>query len=348
MPPSVMNSQDSSQMTNHNINNKPQDDKDYPLIIRDSKDRFTLFPLNPKHQEFWNLYEDSMKQMWMVSEVNMSDDKSDWDEKLNDKQRHFLKYVISFFAGSDKLVAENVACNFSKEIDVWEAQMFYNVQVMMEDIHSHMYSILVDTYISDPKERNYINNAIMTMPVIKQKQDWAKKYSDPDNASFAKRLVAFAVVEGVFFSASFAAIYYIREFGILPGLCKSNDFIAKDEGIHCKFACTLYKYCKEKLSQEEIHGIFSEAVEVEIAFIEEAIPVDLINLPSEDMIEYIKFIADFWIQTLGYKPLYNASNPLDFMKKTGIFRMTNFFESKEDNYQTYFEQSGEFNLDEDF
>jgi ribonucleoside-diphosphate reductase beta chain len=312
---------------------------DYPLIIRDRKDRFSIFPLEPKHKVFWDFYQEGLETMWMVSEVSMMDDVVQWKYNLNDKQRHFLKYVLSFFAGSDKIVAENVSINFADEIDVMEAQFFYRHQAMMEDIHSHMYSILIDTYISDVNEREEINNAISTMPVITQKQNWAKKFSDRSKASFPERLVAFAVVEGVFFSASFAAIFYFKSMGLLPGLCKSNDFISKDEGLHCRFACKLYNYCKERLSEEQVYSIFEEAVGIESEFVKTALPVSLINLNTDDMVQYIKYVADYWLKELGYKPLYNVSNPLDFMRTTGMMRMTNFFESKEDSYQTYIKHS---------
>lgn len=332
------------------VSNEEMMEDSYPLTIRDPPNRFAIFPIDPKHSSIWKFYEEGQETEWKVSEVNMTADIFHWKNNLNDNQRHFLKYVLSFFAGSDKIVAENVSINFSNEIDVMEAQFFYRHQAMMEDIHSHMYSILIDTYISDLQERDIINHAIEKMPVIRKKQEWAKKFSDPSKASFAKRLVAFAVVEGVFFSASFAAIFYFKSMGLLPGLVKSNDFISKDEGLHCRFACHMYKYCKEKLTQQEIYDIFDEAIQVESEFVKEAIPVSLINLNPEDMVTYVKFIADFWMKELGYKPLYGVKNPLDFMKTSGMMRMTNFFENKEDNYQTFVKNQykTEFNMDVDF
>ena len=335
-------------LQNENMENVEIDS--YPLTIRDPHDRFSLFPIRDENRRIWKFYEEeALPSTWFASEVNMSSDVSDWNHKLNKNQQHFLKYVLAFFAGSDKLVAENVSANFSTEICVMEAQMFYRHQAMMEDIHAHMYSILIHTYITDLNEQKLIQNAIALMPVIKHKQEWAKKFSDPNTASFAKRLVAFAVVEGVFFSASFAAIFYFKHLGLLPGLCKSNDFISKDEGLHCNFACHMYSYCKEKLSEKEIYSIFSEAVEVESAFISEAIPVDLINLSSRDMIEYVKFIADFWIKRLGYRPLYNANNPLDFVKTIGMMKMSNFFENQNDDYIASLKHTDStFNLMSDF
>lgn len=324
----------------------------YPLVIRDRKNRFSLFPLDPRHKSIWDFYVEGLETIWMATEINMSNDIHDWKYKLNNNQRRFLKYVLSFFSGADKIVAENVSCNFSEEIEVMEAQFFYRFQGMIEDVHSTMYSILIDTYITDVKEQEMIHNAITTMPVIKMKQDWAKKFSNRSNASFAERLVAFAVVEGVFFSASFAAIFYFKSLGLLPGLCKSNDFISRDEGLHCRFACHLYTFCKDKLTQKQINKIFMEAVDIETEFVKEAIPVSLINLNADDMVQYIQYIADYWIKYLGYKPIYNVNNPLDFMRTSGMMRMTNFFEDTEDSYQTFVEQSSstdesdfDFNID---
>jgi ribonucleoside-diphosphate reductase beta chain len=339
-----------NQFQNQYMKDDEMNNDGYPLTIRDSESRFSLFPIIEEHRRIWKYYEEeALPSTWFASEVNMSDDINDWEYKLNNNQRHFLKYVLCFFAGSDKIVAENVSINFSSEINVMEAQMFYRHQAMMEDIHAHMYSILINSYIKDRKEQYMIQNAIVTMPVIRKKQDWARKFSDPKTASFAKRLVAFAVVEGVFFSASFAAIFYFKHQGLLPGLCKSNDFISKDEGLHCKFACHIYSYCKEKLRESEIHEIFSDAVNVEIEFITEAIPVDLINLSVNDMKQYIKFIADFWIKKLGYKPLYNVDNPLDFIKTIGMMKISNFFEITNDDYISALKHSESvFSLNEEF
>lgn len=302
------------------------------FTIEDQHDRIGLKPI--QNQTLWNMYKKrGLPSLWFVEDVSLVEDIKQWsDGTVNPQIKRFLKYILAFFHGADKLVAENLVDNFAQEVNITEAQVYYRFQAMVEDIHSDMYSTLVESLIRDTAEREEIFNALNDMSVIKAKATWAKKYANRNNASVVERLVAFAVVEGVFFSGSFCAIYYLRELGIMPGLCFSNDYIAKDEGQHCEFACLLYSYVKDRLSQEKIYEIFREAVEIETNFITDAIPVALIGMNKDLMIEYIKYVADFWIQKLGYEKLYDATNPFKFMVNISIQNRTNFFEKRVSEY----------------
>lgn len=298
----------------------------------DDEDRVGIKPI--LNEDMWEFYKRGLKSMWFVEDISLVDDMQQWDG-LDDKIKHFLKYILSFFHGADKLVADNVSTNFVEEIPVMEAQFFYRFQAMTEDVHSDTYSTLVDAFIKDPEEKDSIFNAVRNMPVIKAKTDWMLRYSNRDTAPLAERLIAFAVVEGVFFSGSFCAIYYVRDLGMLPGLCFSNDYISRDEAEHCRFACLLYSKLNPefRLSEERVHSIFSEAVVIESEFITEAIPVSMIGMNSDMMKQYIEFVADFWLQELGYTPFYNVSNPFPFMSQISIQRKTNFFEKRSGEYQ---------------
>jgi ribonucleoside-diphosphate reductase beta chain len=302
----------------------------------DDADRVGIRPiLNP---DIWALYKvNGLPSLWAVEEVTLVDDIREWNTpgKISDDVKHFVKYILSFFHGADKLVADNISSNFVEEVNIMEAQIYYRFQAMVEDIHSDMYSTLVDTLVGDQVEKDKVFNALAQMPVIAAKADWTRKYSDRRNAPLVERLVAFAVVEGVFFSGSFCAIFYIRQLGILPGLCLSNDFISRDEGQHCEFACLMYsKVSKDmRLSEERIHAIFKEAVDIEKKFVTEAIPVRMINMNEDLMSQYIEYVADFWIVRLGYEKLYGASNPFPFMVGLSLQNKTNFFESKVSEYR---------------
>ena len=321
----------------------------------DTDDRVGIKPVVNK--DIWHMYKNvGLPSMWFVEDVSLAEDVNQWNDegKINDKIKHFVKYILAFFHGADKLVAENLVDNFAQEVDVLEAQVYYRFQAMVEDIHSDMYSTLVETLIQDVDERDRIFNAISEMPVIKAKADWAVKFSNPINASLVERLVAFAVVEGVFFSGSFCAIYYLREQSILPGVCFSNDYIAKDEGQHCDFACLMYSHVREeqRLTTEKIHEIFKEAVEIETAFVTEAIPVAMIGMNSNLMTQYIQFVADYWVTKLGYPKLYNVSQPFKFMANISIQQRTNFFEKRVGEYKRAnvgtSEEDREFAIDDDF
>lgn len=321
----------------------------------DLQDRVGIKPVVNK--DIWRMYKNvGLPSMWFVEDVSLAEDVKQWTEegKISKEIKHFVKYILAFFHGADKLVAENLCDNFAQEVNVLEAQVYYRFQAMVEDIHSDMYSTLVENLISDMDERTKIFNAISEMPVIKAKADWAIKYSNPTNASLVERLVAFAVVEGVFFSGSFCAIYYLREQGILPGVCFSNDYIAKDEGQHCDFACLMYSHVNEenRLSTEKIHEIFREAVKIETEFVTEAIPVAMIGMNSQLMSQYIKYVADYWIAKLGYPKLYNESQPFKFMVNISIQQRTNFFEKRVGEYKRAnvgtSENDREFAIDEDF
>jgi len=301
--------------------------------IEDQENRIGLKPI--QNQKIWDMYKKiGLPSMWFVEDVSLAEDIKQWhDGTVSPQVKQFVKYILAFFHGADKLVAENLVDNFVQEVNITEAQVYYRFQAMVEDIHSDMYSTLVEALIRDTVERKEIFDALEQMSVIKAKAEWTKKYANRENATMVQRLVAFAVVEGVFFSGSFCAIYYLRELGILPGVCFSNDYIAKDEGQHCEFACLLYSYVKERLSEEEIHAIFREAVEIESIFITEAIPVALIGMNKSLMIDYVKYVADFWIQKLGYAKLYHANQPFKFMVNISIQNRTNFFEKRVGDYQ---------------
>jgi ribonucleoside-diphosphate reductase beta chain len=303
--------------------------------IEDQEGRVGLKPVVNK--DIWEMYKVvGLPSMWFVEDVSLEEDFKQWNSgKISEPIKHFVKYVLAFFHGADKLVAENLCDIFAQEVNVLEAQVYYRFQSMVEDIHSDMYSTLVETLISDPKERDGIFNAIARMPVIKAKADWALKYSNRKNASLVERLVAFAVVEGVFFSGSFCAIFYLRDMGILPGVCFSNDYISRDEGQHCDFACLMYSHVREehRLSTAKVHEIFSEAVRIETEFVTEAIPVSMIGMNSKMMTKYIQYVADFWLARLGYPKLYDVTNPFPFMVNISIQNRTNFFEKRVGDYK---------------
>jgi len=315
----------------------------------DEPDRAGIRPI--LNQEMFDRYKRGLGSVWFVEEITLSEDIKQWPT-LDPNLQHFIKCVLSFFHGADKIVAENLSSNFVEEIPIMEAQFFYRFQGMAEDVHSDMYSTLVDAFITDPEEKHRIFNSVTSMPVIKAKADWMRKYSDRDTAPLAERIVAFAIAEGVFFSGSFCAIHFVRTLGLLPGLCFSNDFISRDEGEHCRFACLMYSHIKEefRVPEERLYAIFREAVEVEKEFITEAVPVAMIGMNSKSMKEYIEFVADHWIQELGHDAIFNSSNPFPFTEQVYVPRKTNFFEKKSGEYQraNVVAAGGGFNLDSYF
>ena len=299
-------------------------------ILRPSKvKRLTILPV--EYPELWAMYKKHKAAFWDETEIDYSRDLPHW-ESLNKDEKHFIKYVLAFFASSDLIVGENLASRFQNEVQLIEVKTFYAFQAMMENIHSETYALLILKYITDSAEQKFIMNAVNNIDCIKKKAVWAFKWIE-SSKSFAERLVAFAAIEGIFFSGSFCCIYWIRERGILPGLCKSNDFIARDEGIHTDFACLLYsKYIKRHLTQERINEIIDEAVQLEIHFITEALPCRLIGMNDVNMKEYIKFVADRLLKQLGHKPLYNAKQPFPFMERIALSNKCNFFESDASEY----------------
>lgn len=300
----------------------------------DSEDRFTIEPI--VNQDLWDMFKKEAEPCtWHADEIILYEDKVDWNDntKMNDGERHFIKMVLAFFACADKLVADNINQNFSNDVNIMEAQHFYDHQAFIERVHAEVYANLIVTYITDPEERLHLMRSLQTIPVVKKKGEWANRYANPENASFAERLVAFAIFEGVFFSGSFAAIFYFKRRGVLNGLTFSNTYIARDEAMHCRFACMLYKHLLEKLPVEKIHEMFRAAIEIESEFVNEALKIDLIGMNSKLMNQYIKFVADYWIKALGYPPLFNEKNPFDWMDLISMQSKTNFFEQRVSDYK---------------
>ena len=329
-------------------NTQVNDDTIEP-ILKSSSDRFVLFPI--QHDDIWEMYKKQEASIWTAEEIDLSGDIIDWDSKLNDNERHFIKHVLAFFAASDGIVNENLAENFLAEVQYTEAKFFYGFQVMMENIHSETYSLLIDTLIKDKNEREYLFNALETIDCVKKKADWALRWID--NGSFAERLIAFAAVEGIFFSGSFCSIFWLKKRGLMPGLSFSNELISRDEGLHCDFACLLYsEHIVNKLDPEVVTGIITDAVEIEKEFVTDALPVKLIGMNADLMCQYIEFCADRLLIELGCKKVYNATNPFDFMELISLQGKTNFFEKRVGDYQkagvTSNKEDNVFKIDEDF
>lgn len=274
-----------------------------------------------------------MAVFWTAEEIDLESDLTDW-EKLNDQERHFISHVLAFFAASDGIVNENLALRFYNDVQIAEARCFYGFQIAMENIHSETYSLLIDTYVKNPKEKDRLFNAIDHLPCVAKKAEWAMRWIRSDK-SFAHRVVAFAAIEGIFFSGSFCAIFWLKKRGLMPGLCTSNEFISRDEGLHCEFACMLHDLLDkdEQLTKETITQIITEAVEIEKEFITEALPVSLIGINSQSMSQYIEFVADHWLVQLGAPKFYNSANPFDWMELISLEGKTNFFEKRVSEYQ---------------
>ena len=318
------------------------------ILLKENKDRFVILPIN--YPRVWELYKKHEASFWTAEEIDLSSDTKDW-ANLNDGERHFISHVLAFFAASDGIVNENLAVNFMSEVQLPEARCFYGFQIMMENIHSETYALLIDTYVKDTQEKNRLFHAIETVDAVKKKAEWALRWIE--QGSFAQRLVAFAAVEGIFFSGSFCSIFWLKKRGLLPGLTFSNELISRDEGLHCEFACLLYSMLNKKLSQEEVYGIIGDAVAIEKEFISEALPVALIGMNALLMQQYIEFVADRWLTELGYTKLFHASNPFDFMEMISLEGKTNFFEKRVGDYQKAGVLSGNkeaqnFSLEEDF
>jgi ribonucleotide reductase beta subunit family protein with ferritin-like domain len=279
----------------------------------------------------WEMYKKAEASFWTAEEIDLASDVKDW-QNLTKNERHFISHVLAFFAASDGIVNENLAMNFSSEVQYTEARCFYGFQIAIENIHSEVYSLLIDTYVRDVQEKMRLLNAIDTVPCVMKKANWALKWCNRDLASFAERLIAFAAVEGIFFSGSFCSIFWMKKRGLMPGLCFSNELISRDEGMHCDFACLLYTKLVNKLSEEAVHNIISAAVEIEKEFVRDALPVELIGMNSKLMSQYIEFCADRLIVALGYDKMYRATNPFDWMDMISLQGKTNFFEKRVSEY----------------
>ncbi|WP_460220132.1 ribonucleotide-diphosphate reductase subunit beta [Psychroserpens sp. MEBiC05023] len=299
-------------------------------ILQENKDRFVIFPI--QHHDLWEWYKKSEASMWTAEEIDLHQDITDWTDKLTDDERYFIKHVLAFFAASDGIVNENLAENFVNEVQYSEAKFFYGFQIMMENIHSETYSLLIDTYVKDEKEKAKLFNAIETFPAIKKKADWALKWIE--SPSFAERLIAFAAVEGIFFSGSFCSIFWLKKRGLMPGLTFSNELISRDEGMHCDFAVHLHEnHLVNKVPKERIKEIIVDALNIEREFITESLPVSLIGMNAKLMSQYLEFVTDGLLADLGCDKVYNTANPFDFMDMISLQGKTNFFEKRVSEYQ---------------
>jgi ribonucleotide reductase beta subunit family protein with ferritin-like domain len=319
------------------------------LLLQENPGRFVMFPI--QYPVVWDMYKKQEASFWTAEEIDLAADLKDW-ESLNSSEQHFVKHVLAFFAASDGIVLENLAQKFSAEVQIPEVRAFYGFQIMMENIHSETYSLLIETYIKDNAEKMDLFRAIDTVPAVRKKADWALKWINDDNC-FAERLLGFAAVEGILFSGSFCAIYWLKKRGLMPGLTFSNELISRDEGLHTEFAILLYSMLENKLPVEVVHDIIREAVDVEREFICEALPVDLIGMNSGLMARYVEFVADRLLTTIGVPKLYNVSNPFDWMELISLQGKTNFFEKRVAEYQKAGVMGSEstmnsFALDEEF
>ena len=301
---------------------------DIEPILKDNPNRFVIFPI--KYHDMWTQYKKAVASFWTAEEIDLSKDFEQW-EKLTDNERYFIKNILAFFAGSDGIVNENLVQNFMDEVQVAEAKCFYGFQIAIENIHSEVYSLLLDTYVKDIEEKDKMFKAIYTIPCVQKKADWALRWIDSKN-SYAERLVAFAAIEGIFFSGSFCAIFWLKKRGLMPGLTFSNELISRDEGMHTDFACLLYSHLDNKLTDEKVHEIYNDAVSIEKEFITQSLPCDLIGMNSRLMSKYIEFVADRLLVQLGHSKIFNTSNPFDFMDMISMEQKTNFFESRVSSY----------------
>ena len=320
-------------------------------LLQENKDRFVIFPI--KHHDIWEWYKKCEASFWTAEEIDLHQDLNDSNTKLNDDERYFIKHILAFFAASDGIVNENLAENFVNEVQYSEAKFFYGFQIMMENIHSETYSLLIDTYVKDDKEKDTLFKAIENLPAIKKKADWALKWIESD--SFAERLIAFAGVEGVFFSGSFCSIFWLKKRGLMPGLTFSNELISRDEGVHCDFAVHLHNnHMINKVPKERIKEILIDALNIEREFITESLPVSLIGMNAKLMTQYLEFVTDRLLDQFGCEKEFNVSNPFDFMDMINLQGKTNFFEKRVSEYQKAGvlnndkKDESNFGLDDDF
>jgi ribonucleoside-diphosphate reductase beta chain len=319
------------------------------LLLKDNPHRFVLFPI--QYSEIWKMRKQALACFWTAEEIDLVEDVVQWREQLTDDERFFIKHVLAFFAASDGIVNENLCMNFYSDVQLPEARSFYAAQIQIEDIHAETYSLLIDTYIQDPAEKQQLFQAITTLPCVQKKAQWALEWID-NAPSFAHRLIAFAAIEGIFFSGSFCAIYWLKKRGLMPGLTFSNELISRDEGLHCDFACLLYSMLDEKLPLETLRQIIGEAVALEKEFISDALPVSLIGMNANLMCQYIEFVADRLLNSLGSEKLFGTANPFGFMEMIALQGKTNFFEKRVSDYQKAGVMADKtkqhFSLDEDF
>jgi ribonucleoside-diphosphate reductase beta chain len=309
-------------------------------ILQENKNRFVIFPI--KHHDIWEWYKKMEASFWTAEEIDLHQDLTDWNNKLNDDERYFIKHILAFFAASDGIVNENLAENFVNEVQYAEAKFFYGFQIMMENIHSETYSLLIDTYVKDEAEKAELFNALEVFPAIGKKAEWALKWIESD--SFAERLIAFAAVEGIFFSGAFCSIYWLKKRGLMPGLTFSNELISRDEGVHCDFAVHLHNHhLINKVPKERIKEIIVDALDIERQFVTESLPVSLIGMNATLMTQYLEFVADRLLVELGCERVYGSANPFDFMDMISLQGKTNFFEKRVAEYQ----KSGVMNTDSD-
>ena len=304
-------------------------DKSLEPLLNPDEDRYVIFPI--RHLDIWEKYKQHMAVFWTPEEIDLSKDMIHW-EKLSDGERHFIKNILGFFAGADGIVMENLALRFMREVQWPEAKFFYSCQNLLEAVHSETYSLLIDTYITDSVEKDSLLRATKTIPCVQKKAEWAIQWIDNPNAAFATRLVAFAAVEGIFFSGAFCAIFWLKQRGLMPGLTVSNEFIARDEGLHTDFACLLYTKLQNKLDKKQVYKIIREAVQIEKEFITKSLPCQLIGMNADLMTQYIEFVADRLLLQLGYSKYYNAMNPFQFMERISLEGKDNFFEKRVTTY----------------
>ncbi|KAI2637457.1 ribonucleoside-diphosphate reductase small subunit [Xylaria nigripes] len=300
-------------------------------LLQENPQRFVLFPI--KYHEIWQMYKKAEASFWTAEEIDLSKDLNDWSNRLNEDEKYFISHILAFFAASDGIVNENLVERFSGEVQIPEARCFYGFQIMMENIHSETYSLLIDTYIKEPAQRTHLFNAIDTIPAIRKKADWALKWISDRNSTFAQRLIAFAAVEGIFFSGAFASIFWLKKRGLMPGLTFSNELISRDEGLHTDFACLLFSHLKNRPSKEIVEAVIVDAVKIEQEFLTEALPCALLGMNANLMKQYIEFVADRLLVALGNEKVYRSANPFDFMENISLGGKTNFFEKRVGEYQ---------------
>ena len=318
-------------------------------LLDTEKNRYVIFPI--QKDDYWKMYKQSEANFWTTEELDLSKDTNDW-AKLTSQEKHFIEHVLAFFAASDGIVNENLIERFCQEVQILEAKFFYGFQIAMENIHSETYSLLIDTYIKEPKHKHELFNALETMPCIQKKAGWAKKWISDETASFGTRVIAFAAVEGIFFSGSFCSIFWLKKRGLMPGLCHSNELISRDEGMHCEFAVLMYRDLKDKPSDNEVIEIIKEAVSIEKEFITEALSCELIGMNASLMSQYIEYVADRLLQMLGIDKVYHSTNPFDWMEMISVQGKTNFFEKRVGEYSNKAnpnaEASSDISFDADF
>ena len=315
-------------MSSSSISNP--ESKSTSVLFQKNDNRYVLFPI--KHEKIWKAYKDAVATFWTAEEIDLTTDLNDW-ESLNDDERYFIRNILAFFAGSDGIVMENLAQRFMSDIEIPEVRNFYAYQIFIEGIHSEVYSLLIDTYIKDDKQKAEAFNAIEEIPCVKRKAEWAIKWINDEKSDFRMRLIAFALVEGIFFSGSFCAIFWLKKRGLMPGLTFSNELISRDEGMHTDFATLLYSMVDDRVDEKEVYDMFEDAVKIEKEFIVESLPCKLIGMNSELMTQYIEFVADRLLLQLGYNKLWNTKNPFDFMELISLRVKSNFFEKRVGEYQ---------------